>query len=137
MHLDQVVVGTREAIHELFGGRCFHCPMLDAHARGVCVSELEGGELRGQVLMVVNGKLGEAQPFRPTILFFSTEETQILLHFLVHDFGLTICLQVMHSRELGSDAESLAEVCHDLQSKLWTAIRDDGAREAMILPDVE
>ena len=137
MCLDQVVVGMGKVICELLGSRCFHCPVFNAHARDVGLGKLERGELRGQVLTVVNGKLGEAQPFRPMILFFGTEEVQILLHFLIHDLRLTIHLWVMHSRELGCNAELLAEVCHDLRGKLQTAIRDDGAGKSMILPDME
>ena len=89
------------------------------------------------MLAVVNGKLGESQPFRPTVLFFGTEEAQILLHFLVHDFCLTIHLWVMCGRELGRDAEPLAEVHHDLRGELWATIRDNGVRKSMVLPDMK
>ena len=87
--------------------------------------------------MVVNGKLGKSQPFRPKFLFFSTEDSQILLHFPIHDLHLAIHLGMMHSRKLGSNAKSLAEVCHDLQGKLQSTIRDNGVGKDMILPDVE
>ena len=39
--------------------------------------------------------------------------------------------------QLWSDAESLAEVIHDLQGKLWAMITDDSPRKSMILPYVE
>ena len=39
--------------------------------------------------------------------------------------------------QLQSDAESLAEVIHDLQGKLWAMITDDSPRKSMILPYVE
>ena len=97
MHLDQVVIGTGEAICELLGSRCFHCPVLNAHTWGVGTSELEGGELCAGMLTVVNGKLGKTQPLRPTFLFLGTEEVEVLLNLLIHDFGLTIRLQMMHS----------------------------------------
>ena len=87
--------------------------------------------------MVVNGKLGKSQPFRPKFLFFSTEDSQILLHFPIHDLHLTIHLWVMRHRKLRRDSESLAEICHDLRGELWTLITNNGARESMILPDME
>ena len=70
-------------------------------------------------------------------MFLGAEEAQVLLHFSVHDFGLTIRLWVMRGRELWCDAESLAEVRHDLRSELRAAIRNDGAGKSMILPDME
>ena len=39
--------------------------------------------------------------------------------------------------ELGRDTKSLAEVRHDLRGELQSSITNDGAWEAMILPDVE
>ena len=45
MCLDQVVIGTGEAISELLGGRCFHYLVFDTHMRGVGTGELEWGEL--------------------------------------------------------------------------------------------
>ena len=122
VHLYQVVIGIGEVISELLGGRCFHCPVFNAHMGGISVSELEGGKLCGQVLTVVNGELGKSQPFRPMVLFFGTEEAQVLLDFPVHDFCVTICVRVVCSGELGRNSKSLAEVHHDLQSKLWSAI---------------
>ena len=101
------------------------------------MSELEGGELGRRMLSVVNGKLCQSQPICPAFLFLGTEQLQVLLYFSVHDLSLTICLWVMGRRELGRDSESLAEVQHDLQGKLQAPITNDGARESMILPDME
>ena len=70
-------------------------------------------------------------------LFLGAEEMQVLLHFTVHNFGLTIRLWVMCGRELRGNSESLADVRHDLRGELWTTIRDNGARKSVILPDME
>ena len=43
----------------------------------------------------------------------------------------------MHCGELGRDTESLAKVRHDLRGKLQTTVTNNGARESMILPDME
>ena len=101
------------------------------------MSELEGRELGCRMLPIVDGELCQPQPICPLFLFLSTEEVQVLLHFPVHNLCLTIRLWAMCRGELGRDAELLAEVCHDLRGKLQTPITDDGAREAMVLPDVE
>ena len=45
VRLDQVVIGTEEAICEFLGSRSFHCLVFNAHPRGVSTSELEGREL--------------------------------------------------------------------------------------------
>ena len=95
--LDQVVISVGEAICELLGSRGLHCLVFHAHMGGVSTSELEWGELHAGMLMVVNGELGESQPFRPMVLFFSTEEAEVLLNLPIHDFSLTIRLQVMRS----------------------------------------
>ena len=89
------------------------------------------------MLAIVDGELSESQPISPAFLFLGTEEPQILLNLLVHDLHLTICLRVMHSGELGGDAESFAEVSHDLQGELRTTIGDDGVGQAVILPNME
>ena len=58
MRFDQVVVGTGEAICEFFRSRSLYYTRFHSHARRVRPSELEGGELRGRVLSVINGELG-------------------------------------------------------------------------------
>ena len=98
VRFDQVVVGTGEAICESLRCGCFHHAGLRSHARRVRASELERGKLRGRMLSVVNGELGKTQPIRPLILLFGTEKSQILLHFPIHDFCLTIRLRVMRGR---------------------------------------
>ena len=55
---DQVVVSAGEAICEFLSCGRFYDAGLRPHARRVCASELEGRELRGRVLAVVNGELG-------------------------------------------------------------------------------
>ena len=98
---DQVVVSSREAIGELCHSGGFCGALLGAHAQSVSMSELEGREFGCRVLSVVNGELCQPQPICPTFLFFGTEQLQVLLHFSVHDFRLTIHLWVMHRGELG------------------------------------
>ena len=74
MCFDQVVIGVGEAICEVLGSWSFDSMVLHAHARGICVSELERGELHGQVLAIVDGELGKSQPIGPAVLFLSAEE---------------------------------------------------------------
>ena len=137
MSFDQVVIGLRETVSEFLHCRHLCCTVFNTHVQGVGMSELERGELGRQVLLIVDGKLHQPQPICPSFLFIGTEETQVLLHFPVHNFRLTICLRVMHRGKLGQDAELLAEICHDLQGELWTPITNNGARKTMILPDME
>ena len=70
-------------------------------------------------------------------LLLGAEKAQILLHFSIHNFGLTIRLRMMRGGELRDDSKSLAKVLHDLRGKLWTAIRDDGAGKSIVLPDMK
>ena len=58
VRFDQAVVSAGEAISEFLRCGCFCYAGLCSHARRVRASELEGGELRGRVLAVVNGELG-------------------------------------------------------------------------------
>ena len=137
MSFDQVVIGLREMVSELLCCGCLCSAVLNAHAWDVGTSELERGKLGHRVLPIVDGELCQPQPICPTFLFISTEEMQVLLHFPVHNLRLTIHLWVICCRELGRNAEPLAEVRHDLRGELRTPITNDGVREAMILPDME
>ena len=114
MCFDQVVIGMGEVVSELLGSRYIHCLVCKAHMGCVGVSELERRELCGGVLSVVNGELCQTEPIGPLSLFLHAKESQVLLNFSIHDLFLAICLRVMSCGEFWSDAESLAEVVHDL-----------------------
>ena len=58
VRFDQVVVSAGEAFREFLRCGCFCHTELCSHARRIRTSELEGGELRGQVMSVINGELG-------------------------------------------------------------------------------
>jgi len=87
--------------------------------------EVKGVLACGGAGVVVQGELSQWQPLRPVILVVVDIHVEILSYFMVHPFDLSICLWMVHGREVLFDAKNLANVTSELTCKLWAMVQYD------------
>lgn len=95
----------------------------------------EGGCSCGRVRCVVVGELGEGEERDPIVLLVVDIDPEILLEDLIDAFGLTVRLGVVRGREVGLDAEEVAERAPELGGEEFASVRDYVSGEAMLSED--
>ncbi len=74
---------------------------------------------------IVVRELGKREPITPVGLLMVNEDAEVLLHFLVNPFSLSICLWVKGGGCVQCDVEHSVEFFHELGDELWSAVGDD------------
>ena len=100
--------------------------MVDQKRNGLC----------RRMDMVVVLKFREREEFVPVVLTLRSEYADELLQFLVHAFGLSVCLWVVCRRGCHADAQKFIKFAHELRHELWAVVRYHVLRESMELPDI-
>jgi hypothetical protein len=84
----------------------------------------------------VEGKFYGREIFGPVFLMFVTEESKILLHFLVLALNFAISFRVIGSSEASFDTKTFVESTHESGCKLWAIIREDFLWDSVKMEDI-
>jgi hypothetical protein len=84
----------------------------------------------------VKGEFRCREMFGSVFLMFVTEETEILLYFLVLALNFAISFRMIGSSEASLDTKTFVESVHELDRKLKTAIREDFLRDSVKTEDI-
>ncbi len=76
-------------------------------------------------------ELGKWEPVAPVGLLMVDEDTEVLLHFLVNPFGLSVCLWVEGGGCVRCNVEHSIELFHELGDELRAVVGDDYLRHSM------
>lgn len=81
-------------------------------------------------LGVVTGKFGQRWLIRPIVLEVINVSSEVLFHYFIESFDLTICFGVLYSRQPDVDAQSFGQKLPENIDKLVTTIRYDRSGDA-------
>jgi hypothetical protein len=74
------------------------------------IIDVEWGETRRRLNIVVVGELGTGQPLSPIRLSVVDEHSEILLYFLIHSFSLSVSLRMISGREVAGDSDESTQI---------------------------
>jgi hypothetical protein len=84
----------------------------------------------------VEGKFRCREMFGPVFLTFVTEETEVLLYFLVLALDFAISFEMIGSSEAGFNTKTLIESMHESGCKLRTTIGEDFLWDSVKTEDI-
>jgi len=85
--------------------------------------------------LVIAGEFGTEEVVCPIVLKVAHVSPKVLFHDCVHGLSLPIGLWVEGRREAGIDLQAFAQVFPEARRELWSSIRHDGFREAVVTED--
>lgn len=100
------------------------------------IEDHEQGFASRTVNPVVVHKLSKQEPITPVGLLMVNEDAEVLLHFLVDSFCLSVSLGVEGHGGIGSDVEKSVQFFHKLGDKLGPSVRDNDLRHTVSCIDM-
>jgi hypothetical protein len=132
-------VGTdlREVIKPLIKSR-YIAVFTDRNGevRAISIDQFEGHFRGARVNAGVEGEFCRREMFGSVFLTFVTEETEVLLYFLVLALDFAISFGMIGGSEAGLDTKMFVEGTHELGRKLGATIGEDFLRDSVKTEDI-